>query len=218
MIAGKVAKTPIFPHLAERNVRQGFLEDAAYAKLAKACAGEGLWLRAMFEVGCAFGWRVNELRQLKVSQIDLLQRTIRLEPRTTKNSEGRTVVMTELVYQLLAQCIAGKKPEERVFTHKDGSSIGDFRKVWAKVCCASGVGKMVCPSCGGEVTKDAKSKAKCNQCSKEWENKELDFSGRSFTTCDALLCATWFVAASLSVSSWQSAGTRRGLSLTDTTS
>jgi integrase len=177
MIAGKVAKMPIFPHLAERNVRQGFLEDAAYAKLANGCAAEGLWLRAMFEVACAFGWRVNELRQLKVRQVDLAARTIRLEPGTTKNSEGRTVVMTELVYQLLAQSIAGKKPEERVFTRKGGSSIGDFRKVWAKVCCAPGVGKMLCPSCDRGVTKDDKGKAKCGHCSKEWKHKELNYSG-----------------------------------------
>ena len=183
MIAGKVAKMPIFPHLTERNIRQGFLEDAAYAKLAKACASEGLWLRAMLEIGSAFGWRVNELRQLKVAQIDLAARTIRLEPGTTKNSEGRTVIMTELVYQLLAQSISGKKADERVFTRKEGEvqvSVGDFRKVWAKVCCAAGAGKMLCPSCGSEVTKDAKSKAKCAHCSKEWKNKELDFSGLLF--------------------------------------
>jgi site-specific recombinase XerD len=49
VIAGKVAKTPVFPHLEERNVRQGFLDDAAYSKLATACATEGLWLRAMLE-------------------------------------------------------------------------------------------------------------------------------------------------------------------------
>jgi len=183
MIAGKVAKMPIFPHLAERNVRQGFLEDAAYTKLAKASASEGLWLRAMLEVGCAFGWRVNELRQLRVAQIDLAARTIRLEPGTTKNSEGRTVIMTELVYQLLAQCISGKKPDERVFTRNEGKvqvSIGDFRKVWAKVCCAAGVGKMLCRSCAREVTKDAKGKAKCGHCSKQWKNKELNFSGLLF--------------------------------------
>jgi integrase len=64
--------------------------------------------------------RVNELRQLRVSQIDLAAPTIRLEPGTTKNTEGRTVVMTELVYQLIAQCIVGKKPEERVFTSERG--------------------------------------------------------------------------------------------------
>jgi integrase len=39
---------------------------------------------------------------------------------------------------------------------------------------------MVCPSCGGAVTKDVKSKAKCSQCSKEWKNKELDYSGLLF--------------------------------------
>jgi len=180
MIAGKVAKMPIFPHLAERNVRQGFLDDAAYARLAKACAAEGLWLRAMFEVACAFGWRVNELRQLRVRQVDLAARTIRLEPGTTKNSEGRTVVMTELVYQLLVQCIAGKRADERVFTHEGGDSIGDFRKVWANVCCAAGVGKMVCPSCAREVTKGEKGKAKCGHCSKEWKRRELDYTGLIF--------------------------------------
>lgn len=183
MIAGKVAKMPIFPHLTERNVRHGFLEDAAYARLARACAGVGLWLRAMFEVGCAFGWRVNELRQLKVSQIDLAVGSIRLEPGTTKNSEGRTVIMTELVYQLLAQCISGKKPEERVFTREANGvqlSIGDFRKVWAKVCCAAGVGKMLCPLCEREATKDDKRKAKCSHCSKKWKHKELNYGGLLF--------------------------------------
>jgi integrase len=180
MIAGKVAKMPIFPHLAERNVRQGFLDDAAYARLAKACAAEGLWFRSMFEVACAFGWRVNELRQLKVRQVDLTARTIRLEPGTTKNTEGRTVVMTELVYQLLAQCISGKKSDERVFTREGGSSIGDFRKVWANVCCSAGVGKMVCPTCGRDVTKNEKGKAQCGHCSKEWKRRELDYSGLIF--------------------------------------
>lgn len=141
-IAGKVAKTPVFPHLEERNVRQGFVEDAAYAKLAKGCAAVGLWLRTMFEVACAFGWRVDELRQLRVRQVDLAARTIRLEPGTTKNSEGRTVVMTELVYQLLAQCIAGKKHDESVFT-REGKPVGDFRKTWEKVCKAAGVPELL---------------------------------------------------------------------------
>jgi integrase len=172
-----------FPHLTERNVRQGFLEDAAYTKLAMACASVGLWLRAMFEVACAFGWRVNELRQLKVAQIDLAARTIRLEPGTTKNTEGRTVVMTELVYQLIAHCISGKRPEDRVFTRKEGEvelSIGDFRKVWWKVCCAAGVGKMVCPVCDREVTKDGKGRATCTDCGKEWKHEELNYSGLLF--------------------------------------
>jgi hypothetical protein len=39
---------------------------------------------------------------------------------------------------------------------------------------------MLCPSCQSEVTKGDKSKARCGDCSKQWRNKELDFSGLLF--------------------------------------
>lgn len=158
----------------------------------------------MFEVACAFGWRVNELRQLKVRQTDLAARTIRLEPGTTKNTEARTVVMTELVYQLLAQCIVGKKPDDQVFTRKEGEaelSIGDFRKVWAKVCRVAGVGKMLCPLCDREVTKNGKGKAKCDHCSKEWKHKQLNYSGLLFHDLRRTAVRNMVVAVFLS--EWQ---------------
>ena len=132
--ARKVYVAPSFPHLAERNVRKGFVEDAQYDVLAKACAAVGLWLRAMFEVAYNFGWRVSELQNLRVRQIDLSARTIRLEPGETKNDEGRTVVMTGLVYALLQQCVAGKQPDDYVFTRSGHRPINDFRGAWAKVC------------------------------------------------------------------------------------
>ena len=97
----KVFAAPSFPRLEERNIRKGFLEDTQYQALAKACSGVGLWMRALFEVGYNFGWRIGELMGLRVRQIDLISRTIRLDPGTTKNDEGRTIVMTGLVYALL---------------------------------------------------------------------------------------------------------------------
>ncbi len=66
------------------------MEDADYDKLAAACSKQGLWLRAMFETGYRIGWRVSELLSLRVGQIDLLNRIVRLEPGTTKNGRGRT--------------------------------------------------------------------------------------------------------------------------------
>lgn len=52
-----VLRMPVFPHLQERNIRKGFVQDNEYAKLAAACSREGLWMRAMFEtayrIGCA---------------------------------------------------------------------------------------------------------------------------------------------------------------------
>jgi integrase len=94
---------PAFPHLEERNVRKGFIEDSQHQALAKACSAQGLWLRAMFEVGYNFGWRISELTNLRVRQIDLASRTIRLEVGEMKNDEGREVEMTPLVYALLQQ-------------------------------------------------------------------------------------------------------------------
>jgi integrase len=134
-----VRHLPAFPRLREDNTRKGFLEDAQYDKLAAECSKVGLWLRALLEVGCAFGWRVSELLGLRVQQVNLQTRTIRLEPGTTKNSEGRTAVMPTLVYSLVAQCIHGKEPDDYIFTREDGKPVRDFRDSWAKTCKAAGV-------------------------------------------------------------------------------
>ena len=132
----KVYRVPSFPHLAENNVRTGFLEDGQHQELVK---GSDLWFRAMVEVGRTYGWRISELREMKVSQVNLLNRTIRLEPGTTKNGEGREVSMTKAVYDLLGGCISGKGADDYVFTRPDGKRVKDFREQWRNACVAAGV-------------------------------------------------------------------------------
>ena len=136
----KVYRVPAFPHLAEDNVRTGFLEDGQYQKLVE---GSDLWFRAMVEVGRTYGWRVSELREMKVAQVNLLSRTIRLEPGTTKNGEGREVTMTKAVYELLAGCISGKGAADYVFTWPDGKPVRDFRELWRNACVAAGVPELL---------------------------------------------------------------------------
>jgi len=126
---------PYFPMLTESNVRKGFLRDDQYVALATACAAEGLWLRAAFEVAHAYGWRLGELLSLRVRQLDFPAKTIRLFD--TKNGSGRVVVMTEKVRELLFACCAGKGPDDLVFTRK-GKPIVDMRKAWKKVTDAAG--------------------------------------------------------------------------------
>jgi len=132
----KVYRVPAFPHLQEDNVRQGFLEDGQHEKLVQ---GSDLWFRAIVEVGRTYGWRVSELVNLRVKQVNLLSRTIRLEPGTTKNREGREVLMTKAVYQLLSASINGKSPDDHVFTREDGKPVRDFREQWKNACAAAGV-------------------------------------------------------------------------------
>jgi integrase len=116
----KVFRVPRFPaKLREPNPRSGFVNDEQYAALqAKA---KYVWLRAVLAVAYNFGLRKGELLGLRVSQIDIKARTIHLLPGTTKNDKGRAVVMTEDVYKLVAECVKGKKPGDRVFTSADGS-------------------------------------------------------------------------------------------------
>jgi integrase len=90
-------------------------------------------------MGYNYGWRVSELLNLRVQQIDLATRTIRLEPGTTKNREGREVTIeSSVLLELLRQCVEGKHPDDYVFTRGD-KPIRDFRKSWENLCTAAGV-------------------------------------------------------------------------------
>lgn len=100
----KVVRLPKFPKLAENNIRKGFLEDGQYRKLVEYCPE--LWFRALVECGRTYGWRVSELLSMRVTQVNVTQRVIRLEPGTTKNRDGREVMMTESVCQLLSALVS----------------------------------------------------------------------------------------------------------------
>jgi integrase len=167
----KVAHLPNFPHLQEDNVRKGFLEDDQYARLAAAAAD--LWLRALLEVGTTYGWRRQELLNLRVRQVDLATGTIRLDPGTTKNRDGREATMTAIVRTLLRECVRGKASEDYVFTRANGRPVRDFRTAWAVVCIAAGLGRMICKSCDKPVAGE-----KCEACGAQ--GKALSYSGLIF--------------------------------------
>lgn len=152
---------PIFPRLAENNVRTGFVDDSQYLKLAEH--SKELWFRALLEVARTYGWRKREVTGLRVNQVDLFRRTIRLDPGTTKNREGREVSMSESVYTLLRACVAGKPSDGFVFTREDGKPVRDFRKAWANACCAAGLGRLICATCSKEFLEGGKLCPACKQ-------------------------------------------------------
>ena len=148
-----VFRVPSFPMLREDNTREGFLKDEDYDKLAGEAAKVGLWMRGLLAVYNAYGWRRSEpLADLRVRQIDLLLRTVDLNPGATKNKDARVIKMTREVHAIISMCVEGKRPEDRVFTREDGKPIGDFRKTWYKMCCAVGLGRMACRVCDRTAT------------------------------------------------------------------
>jgi integrase len=100
----KLRMIPHIPMFREHNVSVGFLADTDQAKLARECAARGLWLRTAFAIGASFGFRLSEILGLRVRQVDLADRTLRLETGTTKNGHGRLVVLTEECFTLLQAC------------------------------------------------------------------------------------------------------------------
>lgn len=149
MTPPKVLRVPVLPKLREDNIREGFLEDTAYSRLVNACPE--LWFRVMVELGRTYGWRRGELLHMRVREVDLLARTLRLEPGTTKNRDGREVTMTDTTYRLMCLLLAGKKADDFVFTRKDGTPVRDIRKTWWAACIRAGVGHMICCKCSRPV-------------------------------------------------------------------
>ncbi len=153
----KVKIVPYIALLKENNVRKGFVEDSEFRKLTGNATE--LWLRTFLELGYTYGWRSAELLGLRVRQVNLEQRTIRLDTGTTKNGEGREVAMTAKVAELLRAAIAGKKAEDFVLTRSSGRRVRDFRRAWWNLCTAAGLGSYACGECGDPV-----GAAKCAAC------------------------------------------------------
>ena len=134
--AGKIQKVPCFPHLKESAPRSGFVEETAYNRLAKNA--RELWLRGLLATAYSFGFRKSELLELRVRQVDLLNRSIRLNAGETKSGDGRVVKMTQDVYVLLQACVSGKGADDFVFTRADGEPVLDFRERWDSLTSSAG--------------------------------------------------------------------------------
>lgn len=133
------------PHvemLEENNVRAGFFDRPALESL---CARLPDFLVPVARFAYLTGWRLGEIRGLEWRHVDFRAGEIRLDPGTTKNTDGRVLKMTAELRALLEAL----EPEgiplcHRVFTYRRGKKsdpqpIGDHRKKWAAACKAAGL-------------------------------------------------------------------------------
>jgi len=128
---------PIFPHLAENNVRRGFIEQSDFDRL-RSLATE-LWLRLFLEMAFQYGWRKQELLGLRVRQVNVSTKLIRLDVGSTKNGEGREVTMTSTIRELVRQAVAGKRPDDYLLTRSNGVPVREFRRGWKNLCQKAGL-------------------------------------------------------------------------------
>lgn len=172
----KVPFVPTFPHLQENAPRTGFVEDAQYAKLT--AQNPPFWMRTLLAVAYSFGFRKAELLTMRVSQVDLLHHTIRLNPGTTKTREGRLISFEgdKEIETLLRTCTSGKQGDDFLFTRQNGMKVCTFRETWYSLCVNAGLGQLLCPRC----TKPVDSDHHCPACGKVWGMNRLRYTGLIF--------------------------------------
>lgn len=149
---GKLLRLPIIRRLQESGPRQGFFGEVEFLALHEALP---IYLRPLAAFAYTTGWRREEVRGLTWSQVDLQAGTVRLEPGTTKNQEGRTVVLPEPLRALVAEqwgravaIVRKENPEatprevaERIIPsvfHRKGNPIRSFRRAWKSACKKAG--------------------------------------------------------------------------------
>jgi hypothetical protein len=77
---------------------------------------------------------------MRTRQIDF-NRTITLDPGTTKNGEGRNDQNDPRGLCGIAG-VRAKAPDDLLFTRKNGKPVLDFRGAWYSLCQKSGLGKL----------------------------------------------------------------------------
>jgi integrase len=93
----------------------------------------------------ATGWRTaSEVLPLEWRHVDWQARTVRLDPGTTKNEEGRSFPFTAAIEKILKDQLAIHETLKKAGTicpyvfHRDGERIVYFRAAWMNACKAAG--------------------------------------------------------------------------------
>ncbi len=122
------------------NVRSGFLEHDQFLRLYGALPA---YLKPVTAMGYYTGMRLGEIRRLRWEQVDLPDREVRLNPKETKNDEGRTIPLVNELVELLSEHKARCPNSSFMFpsSRRPERPIGDFRKAWRRACVRVGLGR-----------------------------------------------------------------------------
>jgi integrase len=72
-------------------------------------------------IGYRPDWRSGEIRNLRVKNVEKEVRGIRFFQRTTKNDEGRLMILPDDSWKVIESCLEGKGPNDYVVTLLNGT-------------------------------------------------------------------------------------------------
>lgn len=138
----KVNRAPYIKMLEENNARKGFLENGQFLAIRNHLPD---YLKGFVTFGYKTGWRLDEIINLKWSQVDREQGIVRLEVGTTKNKEARTVYLDGELREMFKLQWSRRKRSKTlspyIFPKPGGiDKPVDFRKAWNNACREAGIG------------------------------------------------------------------------------
>jgi integrase len=137
---GKLLRMPIIRILKENGPRQGFFGEIEFLAVQNQLQE---YLRAAAAFAYVTGWRKQEVLGLTWERVDLQTGIVRLEPGSTKNWDGRTVVLPEPLREVLTQLwqeVRSIATPREIAAHvpwvflRHGQRIRNFRRAWAGAC------------------------------------------------------------------------------------
>lgn len=150
VLAGKLPAKPSLPTLRLDNVRTGFFSDE---EVGRVLAQLPEWYAPAIEFAWRTGWRIGEVKGLTWAQVDFSSGTVRLEPGTTKNREGRlfpfaaSPALRVLLQRQRQRTLAWQREHGQIVPWvfwRNGQQLADHRDTWMSACKRAGVpGRLV---------------------------------------------------------------------------
>ncbi len=143
--AGRLTTKPYIPSVKVDNTREGFLTTA---DVEAVCSQIGADLAPVVRFAAFTGWRKREAFSLRWAQVDFNAGTVRLEPGTTKNREGRSFPFAAFppLERLLIEQRERTDEVERATSaivpfvfHRAGKPIRTMRRAWRGACQRAGI-------------------------------------------------------------------------------
>ena len=136
---------PYIPSVEVQNTRKGFFEPDQFQAVLGHLPS---YLKPLAEFAYLTGWRKQEILTLQWRQVDFQAQTVRLEPGTTKNDDGRTFPFS--TYPQLKALLLGQREHTKALEralgaiiptvfHSDGKAIKSYNVAWRTACRKAGV-------------------------------------------------------------------------------
>jgi integrase len=133
----RIVKKPYIPKLAERNARAGFFEMQDFERILAKLPEH---LRPAVTFAYYTGWRLrSEVLRLTWEQVDLDAGTVRLNPHSTKNDDGRVIHLPQVLLNILADQWRTRPDGCPYVFHYQGRRMSYPYHAWRDACKKAGL-------------------------------------------------------------------------------